>query len=211
MPEATDREITDRIVVALEMVLNRETDAAASLAVTKLRLGLADMDVYEQDARSEMDRDSSLAGIVILCFYMPRHSRHWVRVKIVASPEPWGIIEPRSVPGWFCDAEPDYINMNVRDMILDTRPLDAAQCLKILDILASKSLSQKVDVRRGRIMSGGCPCELLAICRDPRQTVHMRFNLQQSEYANHPAWELARQIISLYWIVLRSPWRREDR
>jgi len=150
-----------------------------------------------------MDSSEPPEWVVVLDFRaLPHGARHWIRVKIGPSPELLGTIETRSVPWWFCSPKPycDDAWGPAREMLVHERTLDAPQCLEILNILASSTPVDLQSVREDRRVIDGCPCELMAVRREPRQQTRASFNLasiQRTALQNQPAVRLTRTLMAL--------------
>jgi hypothetical protein len=194
-----NRVLADEIWKLLKATPEPPAEAAA-LSSTLRFLGLADMTVYVEEARREMAGEGSPAWIVLLRgMPLPSSVRHWMRVRLSASPEPWGTVETRTMPLWICsvrsssgDAWEPFEGMLMHTSVLETAP--ALELFHLVNGMAEHDLKQVVEDRR---VIDGYFCHLTVVRKNPWRVSEVRFSLSSvsEKMRGQPAVKLVNAIL----------------
>ena len=171
----------------------------AALEAVRRRLGLADPTVYLEEARLRIEGEQPPDWVVLLTGApLPGTMRHWVRVQLSGSPEPWGTVDTRSVPSWFCSDSNtvDSLWGPIRGMVIHTEDLDEAHCLDVMRLLESASGDDLTRVTEDRPVIDGYQCDLTVLRRNPWRVTRACFNLSSisARMQGQPAVKIARAI-----------------
>jgi hypothetical protein len=156
--------------------------ASDALASVKRCLGLADLSVYIDEAWQELQRDTGPDWILLLLGQPLQSStrRLWVRIKVGGSLDPFGptvpgIVETSTAPQWRFLIGPDESRGPIEGMIVDTRELNPAECLSLVNLLEGAESSDLTHVKQDRIQDGSI-CQLIVFRRNPRLMTRAQFN-----------------------------------
>jgi hypothetical protein len=164
-------------------------------AAIEQNLGLADPACYIEEEQREMGGESSADWAVLLAGApMPSSTRHWMRLRVSACPEPWGTVETRSAPNWICSPPADRPLYGV---VVHLAELEGAQALEFIHMLGGASEQDLTHVVEDRKMLDGYFCKLAVIRKNPWRVTNVKFTLSavSEKMYGQPAVKVARAVL----------------